>query len=280
MREKRSDSLWLRGLAKSLAAGIILAALAAASFYFFYMKPRWTVPILMYHGVNDTEGSTLFVSPRNFERQMRFLHDDGYNVISFDALVKGISEKKVFPPKTVVITFDDGYVDNYVNAFPVLARYKMPAIIFIATAYVSKEEGYLTWDQVRLMQSNRMDFGGHTRDHVYLPDVKDESVLAEEVAGCKVDIEKNTGKRADYFCYPSGGYDDRVLEAVKKAGYKGACTTNRGKDRANRDVYELNRVKVTDSDANKPLHFRAKLSGYYNLFRRIKYDDAYDLKKK
>jgi peptidoglycan/xylan/chitin deacetylase (PgdA/CDA1 family) len=253
----------------------VIAALAAvfiagACFYGFYMVPRYTVPILMYHGVAEDKDGTLFVTPRNFERQMRFLSENRYKVISLDEYVNGVNAGKSFPRKTVIITFDDGYEDNYVNAFPVLSRYGMPATIFLATASISKDKEYLTWDQVNLMAKNGVDFGGHTRNHVYLPSISDPKTLWDEIFGAKSDIEKGMGKAPDYFCFPSGGHSDRIDDAVKKAGYKAACTTNRGKDRLNHDVYHLNRVKITDSDTNKPLHLRAKLSGYYNLFRRIK----------
>lgn len=259
---------------KSLRIKIIavFAALfvAAACFYGFYMVPRYTVPILMYHGVSDGKDGTLFVTPRNFERQMRFLYENRYKVISLDEYVNGVISGKTFPRKTVIISFDDGYLDNYVNAFPVLSRYGMPATIFLATALISKDKEYLNWDQINLMAKNGIDFGGHTRNHVYLPPVTDIKVLWDEIAGARSDIEKGTGEAPDYFCFPSGGYNDKIDAIVKKAGYKGACTTNRGKDRLNHDVYHLNRVKITDSDTNKPFHLRAKLSGYYNLFRRIK----------
>lgn len=254
---------------KRAMIALLLIVLAVSSFYFFYMKPRRVVPILMYHGVSGGKNSTMFVTPANFERQMKFLYEEGYSVISLDELVDGIKEDVSFVPRTVVITFDDGYEDNFVSAFPVLARYGMPATIFVITGYMSGKEGYLNWDQVNLMSRNGIDFGGHTRNDVYLPSVDDPAVLWSEIAGSKEDIEKNTGKEARYFCYPTGGFNEKIKEIVKKAGYKGACTTNRG-GRTGRDVYELSRVKVTNSDGIKPLHFRAKLSGYYNLFRREK----------
>jgi peptidoglycan/xylan/chitin deacetylase (PgdA/CDA1 family) len=255
---------------KRLLLFIVLAALLAASFYFFYMRPRHVVPILMYHSISAQPESSLNVSPENFTRQMDFLKREGYSVISLDELVSGIKSGRKFSSKTVVITFDDGFENNYLYAFPVLAKYKMPATVFLITGYLEKEKGYLTWDQVRLMYENGIDFGCHTRDNVYLPSVKDGESLWIQIEGSKADIKDNAGKEAGYFCYPTGGFNDIVKDVVKKAGYKGACTTNRGSDRYNKDVYELIRVKITNSDTTKPLHFRAKLSGYYNLFRSLK----------
>jgi peptidoglycan/xylan/chitin deacetylase (PgdA/CDA1 family) len=249
---------------------LLTAVLLAASFFFFYVRPRYVVPILMYHGITDSEAGSMYVNPRNFSRQMDFLKKEGYSVISLNDLVEGIREGVKFGPGTVVITFDDGYEDNYLYAFPILAKYSFPATVFLITGYIDKKEGYLTWDQARVMVSNGIDLGGHTRNNMYLPSISDTARLWEEIAGSKKDIQENTQKSADYFCYPIGGFNDKIKNAVIKAGYKGACTTNRGRDRYNNDVFELNRVKVTNSDINKPFHFRAKLSGYYNLFRSLK----------
>ncbi|MFQ5952972.1 MAG: polysaccharide deacetylase family protein [Candidatus Omnitrophota bacterium] len=249
---------------------LLVIALAALSFYFFYMQPRRVVPILMYHSISDDKESTLSVMPENFSRQLEFLDRSGYSVISLDELVESINRGKTYLPKTVVVTFDDGYKDNFTNAFPVLKKYDMTAIIFLVTHYVAEKGEYMNWDQVRLMQENGIDFGAHTRNNVYLPSVEDYGKLWDEISGSKADIQAQTGKEAKYFCYPTGGFTEKIKEAVKQAGYKGACTTNRGFDRLNLDVYELNRVKVTDSDMNKPFHFRAKLSGFYNVFRSYK----------
>ncbi len=227
------------------------------------------MPILMYHSVSDDRTSTLHVAPENFSRQMAFLRKEGYKVISLGALIDSIKEGKTFLPKTVVVTFDDGFEDNYLNAFPVLAKYRMPAVIFIITSYVGNREGYMNWDQVRLMMANGIEFGGHTRNNVYLPSIKDERRLRYEIDGCREDIKRKTGAEALYFCYPTGAFNEKVKDVVRESGYKGACSTNRGNDRLNRDVFELNRVKVTNSDMTKPLHFRAKISGYYNMFRKL-----------
>ncbi|MFC1548778.1 polysaccharide deacetylase family protein [Candidatus Omnitrophota bacterium] len=258
---------------KKILAILLILAVALVSFYLFYMRPRRVMPILMYHAINNDTGSTLNVTPGNFSRQMEFLYDKGYDVISLDELVGHIREGKGFKGRTVVITFDDGFEDNYLNAFPALSKYKMPATIFLITGYVESREGYLNWDQVKLMMENGIDFGGHTVNDIYLPAVEDTKRLWEEISGSRETIREKTGKAAEYFCYPIGGFNERIKDVVKKSGYKGACTTNRGADRYNKDVYELNRIKVTNSDTNKPLHFRAKLSGCYNLFRKLKKGD-------
>ncbi len=260
--------IWKRTAIASLALAILCSA-----FYFFAMRPRRVVPILMYHSISNQKGSSLHVSPENFSRQMMFLSKSGYSVITLDKLVEHSKSGTRFIPRTVVVTFDDGLKDNYINAFPVLSKYNIPATIFLITDYMGTRPTYLNWDQVRLMAENGIDFGGHTRSNVYLPTVKNPGLLRDEIAGCKEDIELNTGMAAQYFCYPTGGFNEEIKEVVRKAGYKGACTTNRGYDKSNLDIYELNRVKITNSDTTKPFSYRAKLSGYYNVFRKFRKGD-------
>jgi len=258
------------GKAKWIILFLVIVAAFSLGFYFAYMCPRRVTPILMYHSMSDSTASTLSVSPENFEKQMKYIKDKGFTVISLEALIEAISRGKRYLPGKVVITFDDGLEDNYRYAFPVMAKYKMPATIFLITGYVGNKKGYMNWNQVKVMSYNGMDFGGHTRNDVYLPTVNDPKTLWDEVAGCKEDIEARIGKGIGFFCYPLGGFNDKAKEAVRLSGYKGACTTNRGFNRLNQDVYELKRVKVTNSDTNKPFHFAAKLSGFYNVFRSFK----------
>lgn len=248
---------------------IAVILVLAGIFYTFWLSPRYVVPILMYHRFGY-EGSTLFVTPENFERQMAYLKKKGYNVIPLDELAEGIKAHRRFRHNTAVISIDDGYEDNYKHAYAVLKKYNFPAIIFIAANFIGNNKDFLTWDEARAMVKNNIAFGGHTKNHIYLPSLTDDGILWDEIAGAKEVIEKNIGAKADYFCYPTGGFNDKVKEMVKKAGYKAACTTNRGFADFNRDLYELKRIKVTNSDTNKPLSFQTKLSGYYNLSRSRK----------
>jgi peptidoglycan/xylan/chitin deacetylase (PgdA/CDA1 family) len=255
---------------------VLLAVLLLGIFilgaYYFWLAPKYTVPILMYHSIGYEEGS-FFVSPENFNRQMRYLKDKGYEVISLDELVKSIESKKRVRRNKVVITFDDGYKDNFTYAYPVLKRYNFPATIFLITDYIGTksnpgEKEFMLWEDVVVMSNNGISFGGHTKSHITLGLMVDEKQAFEEIAGSKEALEKKIDGRVDYFCYPVGAFNERIKELVRKAGYKGACATNRGYVKYNRDVYELKRIKVTNSDTNKPFSFWAKLSGYYMLFDR------------
>jgi peptidoglycan/xylan/chitin deacetylase (PgdA/CDA1 family) len=265
------NSIYKR-VVKGLFLIVVVIVLLVVLFHRFYLVPRYTVPILMYHSISDNSDILPNVKTENFSRQMQFLRDNRYNVISLDKLVKGKKNCVEFPRNTVVVTFDDGFRNNYVNAIPVLAKHDIPATVFVITDVINAgDKVYLSWDQVRLMFRSGVDFGSHTKKGKYLPPIEsDTKELWSQIASSKEIIGNELGSNVLYFCYPSGGLTPKIINAVKKAGYEAACTTNRGTDRYNNDLYQLNRIKVTDNDAVKPFHFEAKLSGYYNLFRRLR----------
>jgi peptidoglycan/xylan/chitin deacetylase (PgdA/CDA1 family) len=242
-------------------------------FYFSWLVPKYTVPILMYHNIGYEEDN-FFVSPENFAKQMEYIKKNGYEVITLDELVTSIRNKKLLKRNKVVINFDDGYQDNFQYAYPVLRKFSFPATIFLVSDFIGKSfsngKGFLSWEEVIAMSKDKISFGGHTKTHFYLGFIQDEKTAFEEIAGSKKAIEEKIGIPVDYFCYPSGGFCQRAKELVTQAGYKGACTTNRGFVKFNRDVYALKRIKVTNSDGNKPFSFYLKLSGYYNLLRKEK----------
>lgn len=242
--------------------------------FIFWVYPKYTTPILMYHNIDYGEGS-FYVSPENFARQMGYIRNKGYQVITLDRLVNNINYGKKPLRNAVVITFDDGYRNNFEYAYPLLKKFNFPATIFLATDFIgryfeSRGNEFMKWDEAILMSKNGISFGAHTKSHLELGNVEDEALAFEEIYGSKKIIEEKIGMPVDYFCYPSGSFNERIKELVAQAGYKGACTTNRGFIKYNRDAYELKRIKVTNSDMHKPFSFWAKLSGYYMLFKRGK----------
>lgn len=275
----------LKVIAKVIIGLLIFLTLSATAYYFVWMYPRYDVPILTYHYFGHysrpqkgADLSELFVTSENFEKQMRFLKDKHYHVISLDELAKGMKQSKKFPHNTVVITIDDGHKSIFTYAYPTLKKYGFPAMVFLVSDYIGVKEDFLNWDEVREMSKNNISFGGHSRHHVVLCSTISKDVLWDEIAGCKEIIEKNIGSSISYFAYPCGAFSEEAEILLKKAGYKGACTTNRGFDILNKlGLYELDRVSVRDSNPYfsfsnlyKPMRFRSKLSGFYNLYRKRK----------
>lgn len=251
-----------------LIVGVIIAiALVGVG---LWIKDRYVVPIITYHHIGPCMDPVLAlntVSTESFEYQMAFLKTRGYQVIAFDELVEGIKQNRKFARNTVVIHFDDGYDNNYTNAFPILKKYQLPAMVFLVSDAIGVKKGFMTWAQVKEMEASGVLAGAHTRTHQYLPRLTREQAI-DQIAGSKRVIEEQLGHPIFHMVYPSGGFNDDVKLLVKEAGYKAAATTNRGRDKLNRDLFELNRIRMKDSDSGLALW--AKLSGYYNVFRGTK----------
>ena len=258
----------IRKLRKILISVVVVLLIAAFSF-FIWLQNKYVVPILVYHHVDYVLEGTLSlnsVSPSNFKRQMRYLRAHDFIILRLYELVTLIESGEPIPHKSVVVTFDDGYEDNYKFAFPILRDLEIPATIFVVSDIVGTP-GYLTWDQIKEMQGHGIFIGSHSRRHTYLPDVTYEQQV-DEIKTSKRIIEDKLGTSINSFAYPSGGFNNQIKKIVKEAGYKAACATNRGFNKFNKDVYELNRIRVKNLDNNFVLW--VKLSGFYNLFRDVK----------
>jgi len=260
----------MRILKRILLALLVVIIIGSLGFS-FWLHDRYVVPILAYHhvGIPSSKWRLNTVSESSFDYQMDFLKRHGFEVISFDDLIEGIKQGRQFARNTVVIQFDDGYEDNYKYAFPILKKYGFPAMIFLISDKVNTPN-FLTWDEIKEMEKYNISVGSHTRHHVYLPKA-DLAKAQDEIAGSKKIIEDHVGHSIDYFCYPSGGFNEDIKRLVQEAGYKAAVTTNRGKGKYNTDLYQLKRVHMNNSDdLYSGLILWFKLSGYYNLFRHPK----------
>ena len=167
-------------------------------------------------------------------------------------------------------SFDDGYENNYTYAFNILKKHEFPATIFVVTDLVGTP-GFLTWDEINEMTQHGIFIGSHTRTHPYLPDLSYEQQRKEILESRQI-LKEKLDQPINFFCYPTGGFNEQIKRLVKEAGYLGATTTNRGYDRLNRDVYELKRIRLKTDDVSSFVLW-AKFSGYYNLFRRDKHPE-------
>lgn len=193
--------------------------------------------ILSYHRVNPWyKDDALTVSVENFERQILYLIKKGYKFISLKDYISTNSNKKHI---YISLTFDDGFADNFWYAFPLLKKYKIPATIFLIAGFVGKDlifnryrdkekDRFLKWEEVKEMIDSDIDFGSHSLTHPHLTEIDDNKAW-EEIYNSKVMIEEKLGKKVDFFCYPYGEFDERIVSMVKKAGYKGAVVTLRKK---------------------------------------------------
>lgn len=237
-----------------------------------FMRGKYNVPILMYHSINPASNpymELLIVSPKIFERQMRFLKEHNYNVISLNEVAAMIKNKKKIPPKTIAITFDDGYKDNYIYAFPILKKYNLPATIFIIVNEVGRPDR-LSWDDIATMQAcGLITFGSHTLTHPYLPDTGLERVIEKELRDSKKILEEKLGEKVDIFCYPGGRFNPKIKEATIAAGYQAAVATKPGKGFVNDDLFALKRLRIS-SNAGNLFIFWIETSGYYTFISESK----------
>lgn len=233
--------------------------IGGAWLYQFNYEP----PILMYHhiGVSTTDNPS--VSFQAFERQMEFLKVHRYNVIPLEELIRLIKAKQPIPPKTVAITFDDGFVDNIDCAFPVLRRLHLPATVFMITDNINRE-GWLSEEDLKILDASDIAIGSHTASHVHIPNQTIEQV-EKEIVQSKKKLESILGHPVTLFSYPAGGFTKTSRKMVEEAGYSGAVTTNWGIIK--RHPYSLHRIKVNESARNL-FNFWAKLSGLYHIGKR------------
>jgi peptidoglycan/xylan/chitin deacetylase (PgdA/CDA1 family) len=207
----------------------------------------------MYHYVSELPPGgnrlrrDLTVPPDVFEAHLQFLRDAGYTGISLEDLYWHLMTGRPLPEKPVVLTFDDGYRDNYEVAFPLLKKYGFTATFFAITDFVDwGYERYVTWEQLREMQEAGMEIGAHSRDH---PDLRDRDIdfLVWQILGPREAIEDHLGKRPRFYSYPSGKYDEKVIAVLRSDHYWGAVTTHQGTLQSSDRPFELHRIRVRGS---------------------------------
>ena len=176
----------------------------------------------------------------------------GLEFCSLDDVAAWLGDRERRPGKPTALTFDDGYADVYHHAFPLLAEHRIPAVMFVVAqrrfADWAEDEGreplaLADWGQMREMAAAGMTFGSHTLTHAHLTRC-DDAQLAAETADSKKLIEDTLGMEIRHFSYPYGGVDERVVEAVRKAGYRTACTTVKKAVRPGADLLRLPRLTV------------------------------------
>jgi peptidoglycan/xylan/chitin deacetylase (PgdA/CDA1 family) len=208
------------------------------------------VPILMYHYVGglpanpDIYRVDLTVTPDKFEAQLAYLQTAGYTGITLEDLVRHLAEGAPLPPKPIILTFDDGYIDNLLYAFPLLRQYGFPGTFFVITGFLDEgRPGYISWEQARLMQEGGMDIQSHSVSHEELRQ-KPAEYLVSEITGSQQAIEERLQKPARFFAYPFGRYDQQAIEVLRAAGYWAAVTTAAGVEHSSQALFELRRVRV------------------------------------
>jgi peptidoglycan/xylan/chitin deacetylase (PgdA/CDA1 family) len=210
-----------------------------------------TVPILAYHNFSPAEAGKLTVTQPMFERQMRFLREAGYRVISMDRLFDFLEFKGSIPPQSVVLTIDDGWLSAYEIAMPILKKHGYPATLFVYTDIIGKSAKTLSWDLLGKMANEGLDVQCHTKSHrnLTVPGEKESfreyfQNLEGELWSCRDTIKKRLNREVKYLAYPYGLTNSLVVETAKKLGYRGALTINRGGNPFFTHNFRVNRSEI------------------------------------
>ncbi|QHW31780.1 polysaccharide deacetylase family protein [Paenibacillus rhizovicinus] len=206
------------------------------------------IPVLCYHSIADNgAGNEYIVSPDAFRQQMAWLHDEGYRSIGMEEFGAILTGQEASTGKEVLITFDDGYKNNYTAAQPILKQYGFQATEFLVTNWVGGE-AYLTWGQVKELHAAGWDIMAHTRTHPYLP-LHTPKVQRDEIAGSKTAIEKNLGTSVTAIAYPYGLRSEETMRIAKQSGFAYGFTFDDGYTTSEQNPYLLKRLFISgDTD--------------------------------
>lgn len=200
------------------------------------------IPVLYYHSIDPSEANELILAPERLREQLQYIKNAGYTTLTIQEVYDHLANNSPIPEKSILITFDDGYMDNYVNAFPILKELDIKATIFLMT--VGVDEGYyMSSDSIKEMSDYGIDIQGHTITHPHLSELPYEEQL-KEVKESREFISNITGKDVFAFAYPYGDFNDDTLKAVQEAGYSMAFTIKNGKADREDGLLTLNRIYV------------------------------------
>jgi peptidoglycan/xylan/chitin deacetylase (PgdA/CDA1 family) len=190
------------------------------------------MPILVYHHVvpGHASGSemtrVLFVTPETFEDQLKYLKDNGYQSVSFDDLADYLQYGIPLPDRPVILSFDDGWENQFTYAFPLLQKYGFTGTFYVVTEYLDRQN-FMSVAELKTMIAAGMTIGCHSRSHPALTGLGSTG-LQNEIAGSKAWLEQRLGVPVDTFAYPYGAYNSTVVAATKAAGFRTARTVDDG----------------------------------------------------
>jgi peptidoglycan/xylan/chitin deacetylase (PgdA/CDA1 family) len=279
---------WIRPVKGRIKRALSIFLLVIGVAHLLRWLNRRRIRILTYHRVNDDPDDFLSVSPAVFEQHMACLARDAH-VVSLAEAVGYLESGRTPPPRTVAVTFDDGYRDNHSDAFPILKKYNIPATVFVVHDYVGTDRVFpwydeaeqrrvgphvMNWKEVEAMKSEGIHFGSHTLTHPILTEI-DRAQAKLEIQSSKLLLEKRLGTISG-FAFPRGqrgDFDETLVRAVQDSGYRYACTTVSGTNGTSANRFALRRTAVEKEDSPRFM-FRLLLMGTSDLILRLARDSA------
>lgn len=233
-------------IVKHLLTAAALLFLAAALFCAYVAcNPPKGVPILEYHMVDtheDADSHPYNVPPDEFAAQLDYLQQQGYTTITIMDFLRAKKGKQELPEKPIILTFDDGYEDNYTVLLPMLEARGMTAVIFMPTNLIGRPD-YLTWEELRDMSRRGLEIGSHTADHEPLTTFSPDG-QKDQVHLSKLLMEWNGLPTVFSFSYPNGMYDTTMPALLQQNEYLAAVTGDAGFNTFDTDPYLLQRINI------------------------------------
>jgi len=244
--------------------------------------------ILVYHSImkvpKNKDTLRITVPPKLFQMQLAYLLSSGYSIVSMDNLLDYMSNDKPVSNKKIVLTFDDGFDDNFDYSYNILKKNGLTATYFLTCNYIGSNRVFpwydenspygkpITWEEVSRMASDGMGIGSHTLTHINLGRIShDTGKLYEEIKTSKEMLEDKLKMPVRYFSYPfgcKGSYNAITEDIIKKSGYKAACVDIFGVNKKNDNIFELKRTRIDWNDTL--FRFRMKIEGAYDWVDRLR----------
>lgn len=214
------------------------------------------VPVLMYHHIQpqkiaiQKKQTGLTVDSEIFSKQLAYLSSKGYQTLNAKTLIDALINHQPLPPKSVVITIDDGYSDAYTYAYPIAQKYRTTLNLMIPTGLLNNPE-YLSWDQLKSMTGSGLVFAhNHTWSHAYLPKLNDKDVDFE-IKTATQQLLDQTGQNSHIMAYPYGANSPSVISYLQHHDFQAAFTTLPGTVSCSSNIFRLPRVRVGNGDISR-----------------------------
>ncbi len=211
-----------------------------------------TVPIFVYHSVRpymegeSKEQDAFDVTPELLKQELTYLQENHYTEITFDALADYFARGTSLPEKPVILSFDDGWQNQYLYAFPLLKEFNATSTFFIFTNSINSKN-FLTLAEIKEIEAAGMVIGAHSKSHPYLDKITDVNKAADEILGSKQILEKDLGHEVTAFAYPFGHPSELSQGLVEEAGFRTARTLFHGTIHRKSDLFALKSYLATDN---------------------------------
>jgi len=262
------------------------------------MKKALSVPVLMYHHVSDHKGALVTMTPENFESQIAYLANNGYKTLSLDEFLAFKKGELALQKKSVLVTFDDGWIDNYLVAFPILKKYAVKATVFVVTdwverasqdkrtsndiyiprhgeckrlAYEEPASTVMNWDDLKeMIGSGLISIDSHSNSHDNDSLGMDE--WRDDLAASRYLLNERLGVEPKHLCWPRGKYANELMLLAQSLGFEAMYTTKRGVNLADSDASEIKRIPTKDKDAKwlKRVLWLYSSPAFGGLYARLK----------